>query len=252
MSMLTKLKETKKSTIFLDDDDDIDNMEFELPDTSASSSSAPSGMPNMTQIGNMMKNMQAAKPGPSAASMDRPSHVSIANTPQGVRHLDPSQYKDWVCVYPCYIDASKSIAEGRKIEKSKAVSDPHAYHMAVAAQMLGLSVVYETKRHPRDWANPGRVKIQLFGPNKQPMRPTIQSRKQLFYALAQRLPELQKTHKKPGNIVGPTTSLAEVEAIVDEQRRAQGLPTLAEMQAQNPMANMPAKPKKQKVKYIRG
>lgn len=49
----------------------------------------------------------------------------------------------WVCVYPCYIDVDKSAQEGRKIAKQKGIKDPHAYHMALAVQRLGLSVVYE-------------------------------------------------------------------------------------------------------------
>jgi signal recognition particle subunit SEC65 len=46
-------------------------------------------------------------------------------------------------VYPCYIDVDKSAQEGRKIAKQKGIKDPHAYHMALAVQRLGLSVVYE-------------------------------------------------------------------------------------------------------------
>ena len=186
-----------------------------------------------------------------------------------------------------YIDADKSQAKGRKVHKDIAVKNPHAYHMAVAVQQLGLSVVYEGKKHPRDWGNPGRVRVQLFGPNKQPMHATIKDRKLLlshflllhYYGIytilltlhkhnlsfimlllllgktlmreiAKRLPKVQETNEKPKNMVTPTTSLAEVEAIVDEQRKAQGLPTLAEMQTkQQTMA--PSIPKKQKVKFVR-
>lgn len=71
----------------------------------------------------------------------------------------------WVCVYPCYIDADKSVSEGRKVIKKYAVSKPNAYHMALATQRLGLSVVYEGKRHPRDWATVGRIKVQMKNNN---------------------------------------------------------------------------------------
>ena len=96
------------------------------------------------------------------------------------RHISYS----WVCVYPTYIDADKSVADGRKIAKNKAVKDPHAYHMAVAVQMLGLSVVYETKRHPRDWTNPGRVKVKLFDDNHRPMISNIRNRKISIWSIA--------------------------------------------------------------------
>jgi signal recognition particle subunit SEC65 len=57
--------------------------------------------------------------------------------------LTPCFLNSWICVYPCYIDVDKSIEEGRKIGKEKSVKNPHAYHMAIACQKLGFSVVYE-------------------------------------------------------------------------------------------------------------
>lgn len=78
---------------------------------------------------------------------------------------DTYMFFSWVCVYPCYIDADKSVSEGRKVIKKYAVSKPNAYHMALATQRLGLSVVYEGKRHPRDWATVGRIKVQMKNNN---------------------------------------------------------------------------------------
>ncbi|KAI7860894.1 signal recognition particle, SRP19 subunit [Circinella umbellata] len=244
MSMLNKLKETQKNPVFLDDDDDIDNMDFPLPTGGSSSATSP-GMPNMNDIQNMMKSLQGG-----AGATAQSNNIAVAHTPQGIQRLDPSVYKNWVCVYPLYIDADKSQAKGRKVHKDIAVKNPHAYHMAIAVQQLGLSVVYEGKKHPRDWGNPGRVRVQLFGPNKQAMHATIKDRKTLMREIARRLPKVQETNEKPKNMVTPMTSLAEVEAIVDEQRKAQGLPTLAEMQAKQ-QAMAPSIPKKQKVKYVR-
>lgn len=83
----------------------------------------------------------------------------------------------------------------------------------------------------------------------------ITTRKQLYAAIAKILPQVQKEGDVPKSIVSPTTTLAEVEALADEQRKAQGLPTLAEMQAQQaiqqPTPPPPTKAKKQKVKYVR-
>ncbi|KAI9249661.1 signal recognition particle, SRP19 subunit [Phascolomyces articulosus] len=264
MSMLNKLKETQKNPVFMDDDDDIDNMDFPLPSGNpGSSSSAPQGMPNMNDLQNMMRNLQASQGGggpafpqmgtaqPSRATATaQSSNIAVAHTPQGIQRLDPSVYKNWVCIYPLYIDAGKTQGQGRKVREDIAVKNPHAYHMAIAVQQLGLSVVYEGKKHPRDWGNPGRVRVQLFGPNKQPMHATIKDRKTLMREIAKRMPKVQETNEKPKNMVTPTTTLAEVEAIVDEQRKAQGLPTLAEMQAKQ-SAMTPNIPKKQKVKYVR-
>ncbi|KAI8063179.1 signal recognition particle, SRP19 subunit [Gongronella butleri] len=256
MSMLNNLKKTQKNAVFLDDDDDmdIDNMDFPLPtdaDMASSSSTSSSAQQQQQAMADLQRRMQQM-------STNTPtSHVTVASGPNGaVRRMDPSEYKDWVCVYPCYLDLEKSVNEGRKIVKEKAVKAPHAYHMAVAVQQLGLNVVYESKRHPRDWANPGRVRVEMKGPNSFYRNANITSRKELFYAIAARLPEVQKQQDIPKGIVSPMTSLAEVEALADEQRKAQGLPTLAELKAQDAahqaaaQRNMP--PKKQKVKYVRG
>ncbi|KAI8638278.1 signal recognition particle, SRP19 subunit [Parasitella parasitica] len=275
-------------------DMDVDNMDFPLPDEPTSSSSqsrkAPAGsaqgmpdlssmmgamgglggmggmggmgggMPDMAQLQQMMQSMGAGglgaqHPGASmAAPPTRQSVVTVASGPNGVaREMRPEEYKDWLCVYPCYIDADKSVQEGRKIAKEKSVKNPHAYHMAIACQKLGFSVVYEGKRHPRDWANVGRVRVQIKN-NNFFINQEITSRKELFVAIAKLLPQCQKEGEVPNSIVAPTTTLAEIEALADEQRKAQGLPTMAEMQAQQTaqQPQIPSKPRKQKVKYVRG
>lgn len=81
----------------------------------------------------------------------------------------------------------------------------------------------------------------------------IITRKQLYVAIAKLLPQCQKEGDVPKGIHSPLTTLAEAEAYHDEQRKAQGLPTIAEMQAQQAaqQPQIPAKPKKQKVKYVR-
>ncbi|CEP10955.1 hypothetical protein [Parasitella parasitica] len=285
MSMLHNLKKTQKNHVFLDDEDemDVDNMDFPLPDESSSSSStarrAPAGgtqgmgsmpdlnsmmgamgglggmgggMPDMAQLQQMMQSMGAG--GLGAQRPTRQSVVTVASGPNGVaREMRPDEYKDWLCVYPCYINADKSVQEGRRIAKEKSVKNPHAYHMAIACQKLGFSVVYEGKQHPRDWANVGRVRVQIKN-NNFFINQEITSRKELFVAIAKLVPQCQKEGEVPKSIVAPTTTLAEIEALADEQRKAQGLPTMAEMQAQQTaqQPQIPSKPRKQKVKYVRG
>lgn len=96
MSMLNKLKETQKNPVFLDDEDDIDNMDFPLP--SAGSSSSAGGMPDMNEIQKLMKNLSAGtsagSPSVGSVAAGGKNHIAVANTPQGVRRLEPSQYKE--------------------------------------------------------------------------------------------------------------------------------------------------------------
>ncbi len=50
------------------------------------------------------------------------------------------------------------------VGKELAVENPLAREIVNACGRLGLETLFEpTKIHPRDWANPGRVKIKLKG-----------------------------------------------------------------------------------------
>ena len=75
---------------------------------------------------------------------------------------DEAKYKQWQCLYPVYFDSSRTRAEGRRVGKELAVENPLAREIVDAAQLLGLNVGFEPgKTHPKDWANPGRVRILL-------------------------------------------------------------------------------------------
>ncbi|KAJ2962926.1 hypothetical protein NQZ79_g1963 [Umbelopsis isabellina] len=256
MSMLNNLKKTKPNAVFLEDEDeddfDVDNMDFPLPTDSSSTGGA-------TGLEDMMAKLSAGQMQRPDTGSGKAGEIAVVNTPQGVQRLDPSVYKRWVCVYPCYIDAEKSLDQGRKIPKAKAVNKPHAYHMALAVQKLGnMSVVYEGKKHPADWANPGRVRVQLKNGHFF-CNPKYTSRKQLILAIADALPEIQKQNEIPKHIVSPLTSLKEIEELANEQRKAQGLPPI-ESSAPPPTnagaiesaesSNKPKKVKKQKMKKM--
>lgn len=88
MSMLNKLKESQKNPVFMDDDD-IDNMDFPLPGSSNDA---------MPDLQSMMRNMSVNTPPPppsaaSAAAAAAAGPAVVVMTPQGVRRLDPSEYK---------------------------------------------------------------------------------------------------------------------------------------------------------------
>ncbi|PSR83235.1 signal recognition particle, SRP19 subunit [Coniella lustricola] len=71
-------------------------------------------------------------------------------------------YAGFQCLYPIYFDASRTRAEGRRVSKELAVSNPLAREIVNACRDLRLQTLFEPeKTHPRDWANPGRVKVQL-------------------------------------------------------------------------------------------
>ena len=74
--------------------------------------------------------------------------------------------KAYQCIYPIYFDASRSRDEGRRVSKNDAVKNPLARDIVDALQHISgqvhvaLQIVFEpSKCHPKDWANPGRVKV---------------------------------------------------------------------------------------------
>lgn len=69
--------------------------------------------------------------------------------------------KRWQCIYPVYFDASRTRAEGRRVGTELGVANPLARELVDAVAALGLTqVVFEPgKTHPKDWSNPGRVRV---------------------------------------------------------------------------------------------
>lgn len=98
----------------------------------------------------------AGIPQPGASSMPmRPAPEPQSEIP-----------KHFQCLYPVYFDKTRSRAEGRKVEAGLAVENPLARDIVDAVQMLGLRAGLEPeKQHPKDWANPGRVRVLLKSPD---------------------------------------------------------------------------------------
>lgn len=84
--------------------------------------------------------------------------------------------KHFQCLYPVYFDKTRSRAEGRKVSSKLAVENPLAKDILDAVQMLGLRVGFEPEKlHPKDWANPGRVRVLLKDENGNPVNPRIKN-----------------------------------------------------------------------------
>ena len=67
-------------------------------------------------------------------------------------------------MYPVYFDKNRSRKEGRRVGRELAVENPLAREIVAACGRLRLETLFEpTKIHPKDWANPGRVKIRVKG-----------------------------------------------------------------------------------------
>lgn len=90
--------------------------------------------------------------------------------------FDPAKSKHWHCIYPIYFDASKTRDEGRRVGKDGAVKNPLARTILEAIARLGLNVVFEPQKiHPKDWSNPGRVRVELKDESGRIKRPNVKN-----------------------------------------------------------------------------
>ncbi len=73
---------------------------------------------------------------------------------------DTDRHKRYQCLYPLYFDANRTRSQGRRVGQVLAVPNPLAREIVDAVQLLGLDTVFEPgKTHPKDWSNPGRVRV---------------------------------------------------------------------------------------------
>lgn len=92
---------------------------------------------------------------------------SIMHPPPGMASRPPPQApqdvpKHFHGLYAVYFDKTRSRTEGRQVSSKLAVENPLARDILDACQQLGLRVGFEPEKlHPKDWANPGRVRVQL-------------------------------------------------------------------------------------------
>ncbi|KAI8596461.1 signal recognition particle, SRP19 subunit [Dissophora ornata] len=146
-----------------EDDFDVDNMDFPLPNDDAGAGSSTINPADQPLTPEQLAQIQAL--------------MDTGAVEKGARYVsmeEAEQFKNWMCVYPCYIDGTKTVAEGRRIPKSKAcVKQPWAKDIVEALKELRLSQAFEPgKTHPKDWANRGRVRV-LFKDNGRFCHSTI-------------------------------------------------------------------------------
>lgn len=108
-----------------------------------------------------------------APAIIRPSSVRPPANPSHQPQLQPQfraptsnfdntndRHKRYQCLYPLYFDANRSRSQGRRVGQELAVQNPLAREIVDAVQLLGLDTVFEPgKLHPKDWSNPGRVRV---------------------------------------------------------------------------------------------
>ncbi|XP_033624315.1 signal recognition particle 19 kDa protein-like [Asterias rubens] len=116
---------------------------------------------------------------------------------------NPALKERWICVYPTYINSRKTIPEGRRVPKSKAIENPTVNEIKDICNAAGLQVIVEPgKLYPRDTNRDplfrGRVRVQLKNEDNTPVKEQLPNRKSLFLYISEMIPKLKTRQQKQG------------------------------------------------------
>lgn len=114
----------------------------------------------------------------------------------------PPGVKAWFCIYPCYIDAARTYAEGRKLEQAKCIDEPTWQEMKDVLEAAGLPIYIEPlTMHPRspdrELHKQGRVRVKIRDENGSPLVDTLPTKKAVLKHLGEMIPKLKSRSQKP-------------------------------------------------------
>ncbi|KAK2873673.1 hypothetical protein FQN49_002170 [Arthroderma sp. PD_2] len=143
-----------------------------------------------------------SRPAPATAAAASPSPPLFPSSSPQMRRPAVSQGRDiprsYQCLYAVYFDKSRTRAEGRRVSRKLAVSNPLAKDILDATQLLGLKVGFEPdKLHPKDWSNPGRVRVMLKDEDGEPVNSSIKNKYLLYAHVARYLQSHPTTEQTP-------------------------------------------------------
>jgi len=126
---------------------------------------------------------------PSAVAMVAATETTAAPAQAGKKQLP--EVKKWKVLFPVFMDSRKTLADGRRIPKARAVEGPTAQEVAEACARLGLPAVLEiNKAFPRDPTQYGRVRVCLKDATGALIVATIPNRRTLMFSVAELIPKL--------------------------------------------------------------
>nr|CAD7393194.1 unnamed protein product [Timema cristinae] len=89
-------------------------------------------------------------------------------------------YFRWICIYPAYINSKKTLAEGRRISKEKAVENPTHQEIRDVLSAAGLKIGVENKLYSRERSKEmlyrGRIRVQIKNDDETLINPLFPTR----------------------------------------------------------------------------
>ncbi|KIW86818.1 uncharacterized protein Z519_12604 [Cladophialophora bantiana CBS 173.52] len=141
-------------------------------------------------------------PSSSSGMNPTPFRPPPASTPQ-IRQQTREEIKRFQTLYPVYFDSTRSKKQGRRVSSQLAIPNPLAWQVLCAVRFAVGENVFRMafepeKTHPKDWANPGRVKLLLKDPDTHaPLNSQIRSKAQLYTIIGKWLKENPTTKEAP-------------------------------------------------------
>ena len=147
----------------------------EVSDSGSASDSDPMDMdPSDFDPANFAKAALNHQPSSVGPSLIDPANIP-SQQPKQASPVDLEKFKNYQCLYPLYFDRTRTRVEGRRVGKEFAVKNPLARDIVEAVGALGLKALFEAgKLHPKDWANPGRIKV-LVKENGKAVNPRVKN-----------------------------------------------------------------------------
>lgn len=116
----------------------------------------------------------------------------------------PSDESRWTCIYPLYMNSRKTLVQGRRIPKEKAVDSPTSQEIYDILVNVGLKAKIEKhKMHPldpnRDANAQGRVRVQLRNENGSLLNEKFPNRRAVMLYACEMIPKLKS---RQGGVAG--------------------------------------------------
>jgi len=120
-------------------------------------------------------------------------------------HDEPER---WICIYPAYLNSTKSLKDGRRIPKEKAVDTPTYEEIKMVLDEAKFEYILERKFYPRERSKEppyiGRFKVHLKDKEGEFLRPEFETRDSIMLHVAEKIPTLKcRTHPKVPAVEAP-------------------------------------------------
>ncbi|CRL06795.1 CLUMA_CG019427, isoform A [Clunio marinus] len=137
------------------------------------------------------------------------AHVPLTPFHPSLKHTDRERF---ICIYPAYLDAKKSVQEGRKVPKEYCIENPTYQEIKDVLTAANMNLVIENKIYPKERSKEilhrGRVRVQIKHEDGTPINPDLATRREILKYIGGMIPQLKSriANPKGGELPAQSTS----------------------------------------------